>query len=132
MYETSNASLCFAIMIAYECRTAAFKATEIVCSLACQTFEGGRERLVTIARNPWTVGMFGMFIITISTCKINSSRMRHTAMECLTYCTKLKDCRQLHSNSTKYLVPLLQELVCHPSAGLVLVLHYNAFLCCSC
>ena len=32
-------------------------------SLARQTFEEGRERLVTIASNPWTVGMFGMFII---------------------------------------------------------------------
>ena len=49
-------------------------------SLARQTFEGGRERLVTIASNPWTVGMFGMFIIKISTRKINLSRMCHTCI----------------------------------------------------
>ena len=45
-------------------------------SLVRQTFEGGRECLVTIASNPWTIGVVGMFIIKISTRKINSSRMR--------------------------------------------------------
>ena len=54
-------------------------------------------------------------------------------MECLTCQAErlqANNCRQLHSNSTKHLVPLLQELVCHPSAGL-LVLH-DTFLCRSC
>ena len=110
------------------------------CSLACQTFEKGRERLVTIASNPWTVGMFGMFIIKISTRKINSSRMRQhvykQAMECLTCQAErlqANNRRRLHSNSAKHhsLIPLLQELVCHPSAGL-LVLHDDAFLCRPC
>ena len=38
--------------------------------------------------------------------------------------------RRLHSDSTKHLVALLQELVCHPSAGLVL--YDNTFLCRPC
>ena len=64
-------------------------------SLARQTFEGGRERLVTIASNPWTVGMLGIFIIKISTRKINSSRMRHMCIseQWSVWHAKLKDCR---------------------------------------
>ena len=59
--------------------------------------------------------------------------MYKQAIECLTYQAKrlqANNRRLLHSNSTKHLVPLLQELVCHPSAGLVL--HDDAFLCCTC
>ena len=55
-------------------------------------------------------------------------------MECLTCQAErlqANNRRQLHSNSTKHLVPLLQEHVCHPSAGL-LVLHDDAFLCRPC
>ena len=50
-------------------------------------------------------------------------------MECLT-CQAERLQVNNRSDSTKHLVPLLQELVCHPSAGLVL--HDDAFLCCPC
>ena len=64
--------------------------------------------------------MFGMFIITISTCKINSSNASHVYKDCLTYQAKRLQAnyrRRLHNDLTKHLVPLLQELVCHLSAG---------------
>ena len=54
-------------------------------------------------------------------------------MECLTYQAErlqANNRRRLHSDSTKHLVPLLQELVCHPSARLVL--HNDIFLCRPC
>ena len=62
--------------------------------------------------------------------------MSHVYKECLTCQAErlqANNCRRLHNNSTKHhsLVPLLQELVCHPSAGL-LVLHDDAFLCRPC
>ena len=38
--------------------------------------------------------------------------------------------RRLHSDSTKHLVPLLQELICNTSAGLVL--DNDTFLCRPC
>ena len=54
-------------------------------------------------------------------------------MECLTCQAEglqANNRRRLHGDSTKHLVPLLEELVCHPSAGLVL--HDDAFLCRPC
>ena len=50
-------------------------------------------------------------------------------MECLTCQAErlqANNHRRLHSDSTKHLVSLLQELICHTSAGLVLD---DTFLC---